>query len=153
MLRCKIGNSHTGNLKKIKQITGLKQIQTTGFFKNITPNKYQNNLNFKVLTTGAEQFPVRFEFTVENSPSERVIFVMLVTSVLSSLSLVNRGHDGDCNFHIGEPTKEPPPKTKQELVSILGKRNRLVFSLFAFVRRKCLLPNQSNTIFILQIGT
>lgn len=99
------------------------------FLSLITPNKYQNNLNFKVLTTGAEQFPVCFEFTVENSPSERVIFVMLVTSVLSSLSLVNRGHDGDCNFHIGKPTKEPPAKPKQELTSILGKRNGLDISL------------------------
>lgn len=78
-------------------------------------------MNFKVLTTGAEQFPVCFEFTVENSPSERVIFVMLVTSVLSSLSLVNRGHDGDCNFHMGEPTKEPPAKPKEKFISVLGK--------------------------------
>lgn len=104
-----MGNSHTGKLKK-KQIMGQKQIQT-GFIKNITPNKHKNNLNFKLLkllTAGAERFPVCFEFTVENSPSERVIFVMLVTSVLSSLSLVSRGQDGDCNFHMGEPTKEPP---------------------------------------------
>lgn len=61
---------------------------------------------FEVLTTCAGWLPVSSDFTVENSPSEMAIFVTLVTSVLSFLSLVSRGHDGDFNVHIGQTEKK-----------------------------------------------
>lgn len=40
-----------------------------------------------------------FELITENSPSETVSFVTSVTLVFGSLSLANRGHDGDVNLH------------------------------------------------------
>lgn len=87
------------------QSSSQKQNKKTHFSCNKT-------FHFEVLTTGGERLPVSSDFTVENSPSEMAIFVTLVTSVLSFLSLVSAGHNGDFNFHIGQTEKKKEEEQK-----------------------------------------